>query len=112
MSSSMPSSEQPGPQAQGDHAGYMDPREPAPGRGAPGVVNTEQFAGELDDEERRLLAEVAGKMQTDQHDALRYTLRAMLSLYDAKAEGGNPNVKYKRGRLRKDFEQGINLPGT
>lgn len=68
---------------------------------------------DLSEDELRLLGQVAEKMRTDEHSALRYILQTMLALYEAKDEGGQPVVRYKRsGTLRRDFERGINLPGT
>ena len=41
-------------------------------------------------------------------DALRRSLRTMLALYDAKAQGGTPLVRYDS----KHMEQSVNLPGA
>jgi hypothetical protein len=66
---------------------------------ASAVVNDPELAG--------LLSQVATKMGgANSSDALRRSLRTMLALYDAKAQGGQPVVRYGR------TEQAVNLPGA
>ncbi len=56
-----------------------------------------------------LLRQVAARMGgVSDSDALRRSLRTMLALYDAKAHGGTPLVRYDRDRM----EQSVNLPGA
>jgi hypothetical protein len=53
-----------------------------------------------------LLNEVAARMgDVSKRDAVHRSLRTMLALYDAKAVGGTPVIRYK------DTEQQVNLPG-
>ena len=60
----------------------------------------------MDPETTGLLKEVATRMGgVSESDALRRSLRTMLALYDAKAQGGEPVVRYAR------TEQSVNLPG-
>jgi hypothetical protein len=64
-----------------------------------GVYNDPEVAG--------LLSEVAARMgDVRELDALRRSLRTMLALYDAKAVGGTPFIRYK------GTEQQVNLPGA
>ncbi len=75
------------------------PVEAAPADTATAVVTDPELAG--------LLSQVAIKMGgANSSDALRRSLRTMLALYDAKARGGQPVVRYGR------TEQAVNLPGT
>jgi hypothetical protein len=55
-----------------------------------------------------LLSQVDKQMgAANMPDALRRSLRTILALYDAKANGGEPVVRFRRGRA----EQAVNLPG-
>jgi hypothetical protein len=53
-----------------------------------------------------LLADVAGRMHVTPAQALGQALQTMIALYDSKAAGGRPVVRYRGA------EQPINLPGT
>jgi hypothetical protein len=53
-----------------------------------------------------LLAQVARRMNVTEREALNQALQTMLALYDARAAGGRPVIKYRGA------EQPVNLPNT
>ncbi len=71
------------------------------------IVDTPPASPISDPEVAGLLREVAARMgDAVELDALRRSLRTMLALYDAKAAGGTPVIRYNGA------EQQVNLPGT
>lgn len=83
---------------------------PAGSHGAPPPADDPVDAVRIDEPDVVvLLRQVAARMGgVGDADALRRSLRTMLALYDAKAQGGTPLVRYDNKRM----EQSVNLPGA